>query len=296
MNKTRAGFIAFTFICLWLADRFTKHFAGIYLNSFIDFGFFHFSVFHNHGLILGSLTDLSPLLRLVCLSTLGMFIFSIYLIILYLLPKQTLLLKIGLTILVSGILGNVYDKIIWGYAVDFISFRFSNLQSPIFNLADVFQWIGFLLISFVLFIDRSILWHPEDVRNQFWVNKKFQLKYSLILVSVGICLSLIGWAFSYSFFKSALLDITGDASALRFKKHLDLFSVLYVLICCIFCFILFIVGKLISHRIAGPLYAFEKFLDDVLEGKSRNFKLRVGDEFQHLEEKSEKIKARLINK
>jgi signal peptidase II len=56
---------------------------------------------------------------------------------------------------------------------------------------------------------------------------------------------------------------------------------------------LFAVGKVISHRIAGPLYAFEKFLDDILVGKDRSLKLRSGDDFKHLEELAEKIREEI---
>lgn len=48
-----------------------------------------------------------------------------------------------------------------------------------------------------------------------------------------------------------------------------------------------------SHRIAGPLYAFERFLDDTLEGKNVELKLRSGDQFKHLEELAVTIKQRL---
>ena len=60
-----------------------------------------------------------------------------------------------------------------------------------------------------------------------------------------------------------------------------------------FCAILFTVGRVISHRIAGPLYAFERFLMDALEGKDVHLKLRTGDEFRHLEELANEINDRL---
>ena len=50
---------------------------------------------------------------------------------------------------------------------------------------------------------------------------------------------------------------------------------------------------MLSHRAAGPLYAFEKFLEDLSMGKVRPLKLRSGDEFQHLEELAEKLGDKL---
>ncbi len=65
-----------------------------------------------------------------------------------------------------------------------------------------------------------------------------------------------------------------------------------------FTIMLFSVGKLISHRIAGPIYAFERFLTDILEGKGLTkegsaLQLRTNDDFKHLEELAEQVKIKL---
>jgi hypothetical protein len=49
----------------------------------------------------------------------------------------------------------------------------------------------------------------------------------------------------------------------------------------------------LSARIAGPLYAFERFLDDLAIGKSRKLKLRAGDEFKHLEQLADRLNQML---
>ena len=66
----------------------------------------------------------------------------------------------------------------------------------------------------------------------------------------------------------------------------------------IFSIILFTVGKIISHRIAGPLFAFERFLNEMLDGKGLTksgaaLKLRTNDDLKHLEDKDEKVKQKL---
>jgi signal peptidase II len=66
-------------------------------------------------------------------------------------------------------------------------------------------------------------------------------------------------------------------------KFLIPFTITFSVIIAGFCIGLFTVGKIISHKIAGPIYAFEKFLADSMEGKNRPFKLRSKDEFKHLE-------------
>jgi lipoprotein signal peptidase len=65
------------------------------------------------------------------------------------------LLPLGL--IIAGALGNVIDRIIRGYVVDYVmwSFRFINLRIfnpwPIFNLADVFTVIGTLALFITVF-------------------------------------------------------------------------------------------------------------------------------------------------
>ena len=52
-------------------------------------------------------------------------------------------------------------------------------------------------------------------------------------------------------------------------------------------------GKQLSHRIVGPVYAFEKFVDNYIEGNYYKLRLRKGDEFKELEELAEKIAREL---
>lgn len=54
-------------------------------------------------------------------------------------------------ILLGGIFGNLFDRILRGYVVDYISLNFFGYSFPIFNLADVFITLGviFMLVFFI---------------------------------------------------------------------------------------------------------------------------------------------------
>jgi signal peptidase II len=60
--------------------------------------------------------------------------------------------KIALALVIGGAFGNIYDRIAYGYVIDFISIG----GWPVFNLADTFLALGvFILIVFYGKIKRS---------------------------------------------------------------------------------------------------------------------------------------------
>lgn len=80
----------------------------------------------------------------------GISVFAIYLIYLCLIKNTKLsrLEKFCYGMLIGGILGNLFDRIIYGYVIDYLSFKIINYQAPIFNLADTFIVISVIIIVF----------------------------------------------------------------------------------------------------------------------------------------------------
>jgi signal peptidase II len=65
-------------------------------------------------------------------------------------------LGMGLSLILGGALGNLYDRIIHGFVVDFISVHYQNYYFPAFNLADTAITIGAaLLIIDMLFFEKQ---------------------------------------------------------------------------------------------------------------------------------------------
>lgn len=289
-------FILFiTLILIIVADQLTKIWSTQIGEA--NVGIFRLIVLHNQGAMLGLFSNLPAVLRVVTLSTSGAFILCLYLLIQYLIPKKLLKLRFGITILVGGILGNVLDRILHGYVIDFMAIRFDSWHSPVWNLADVIQWIGYGIMSFSLIRDSHLLWPDKNDRKSFWVNKKFQIKYSLMITAIGFFLSLLGLVFSYTYLKVTVAELS-QGDALVVTKFAAPFLLSYMVLIGIFSLILLFVGKYISHQVAGPVYAFERFLKSALAGNYRPetqaaLKLRNNDEFKHLEALAEEVQAKL---
>lgn len=292
MKKREWVIVIVPLLLTWFLDRITKVWANDLTQIKSITSGLHMVLHHNHGAMLGLFSDLPPVLRVVSLSTAGAFLLCIYALIQYLLPVKSLTLRTGLSILIGGIMGNVTDRIVWGYVVDFIVLGTPSLASPAFNIADALQWVGYGLIVKAVIREGDLLWPENNERKVYWVNMAFQLKYCFILMGVGLSLSIISLVFSYTYMRVTIMELVGN-NTLMLNKFLFPFVITFGIISVAFCAILFSVGRVISHRIAGPLYAFERFLKLTLEGESATLKLRQGDEFKHLEELATQINEKL---
>lgn len=54
--------------------------------------------------------------------------------------------------LLGGIIGNLLDRLLRGYVVDFLSFKLFNYNYPVFNVADVFIVVSIILIVLFYFV------------------------------------------------------------------------------------------------------------------------------------------------
>jgi signal peptidase II len=79
-------------------------------------------------------------------------IISVLLVIwLYKLPAQKRWLAISLSLILGGAVGNLIDRISYGYVIDFIHFHIKEWSWPIFNLADTAITIGSLMLLLDVF-------------------------------------------------------------------------------------------------------------------------------------------------
>jgi signal peptidase II len=291
MKKHEWLIVFLPLVATWFVDRITKMWA-VDLDGIKSFGYLGFVLHHNPGAMLGLFSELPPVLRVVSLSTGGAFLVCTYGLIQYLLPIKSLTLRTGMSILLGGILGNVTDRILWGHVVDFIVIGNVQLSSPAFNLADALQWVGYALIVSAIVREGELLWPENNARKVYWINPTFQLKYCFLLLGMGLGISLIALVFSYTYLRVTMIELVGSNQILL-DKFLIPYAMIFTLLAIGFSAGLFAVGKVISHKIAGPIYAFEKYAQDLMDGKDRPFKLRTKDEFKELEALAIKIRDKL---
>lgn len=290
MKKHEWVLVLFPLVLTWSIDQVSKFFASG-IDAPHSWGYLNFVLHHNHGAMLGLFSDLPSVLRIVSLSTGGAFLICIFALIQFLLPIKSLTLRAGMSILLGGIIGNVTDRIIYGYVIDFVVLGKlgSSFSSPAFNLADALQWLGYAMVFYALIREGEILWPEQNARKKYWVNTRFQLKFCFILMGVGTGLALITGVFSYTYLKVTIDTLVGRNEYLA-NKYLVPYTITYTIISIAVAGILFAIGRFISHKTAGPIYAFEKFLDDIMGGNDRELKLRSGDDFKHLEEVADKLR------
>lgn len=119
---------------------------------------FNFKLVHNFGAAWGIMAGKQVFLIGLSIVFLAIFVFY------YIKePNKTWLLNVTFGFLFAGCLGNLYDRIIFGYVRDFIQFDFWQ-SFPIFNFADVALCLGVVL--FVIYLIIYFVKTNKDTKNK----------------------------------------------------------------------------------------------------------------------------------
>ncbi|MDW7651286.1 MAG: signal peptidase II [Bacillota bacterium] len=98
---------------------------------------FHITYIRNFGAAFGILAHRTGFFVLITVAVVLFILFF-----LHQLPKEHKLLRIALALQLGGALGNLLDRLRFGYVVDFLDFRFW----PVFNIADIAIVVGIGLL------------------------------------------------------------------------------------------------------------------------------------------------------
>ena len=121
----------------------TSHFA--FGESFTVLSVFNLVLAHNAGAAFSFLNDAGGMQR--WLFSIIAVVASVWIIWLLRKHRAQLLFSMALSMILGGALGNLIDRLAYGYVVDFLSFHWGEHYFPAFNLADSAITCGaFLLI------------------------------------------------------------------------------------------------------------------------------------------------------
>lgn len=258
------------FTGLLIIDQVSKHAALNYL-----------SVIHfNEGVFLGKLSDSSELFRVTFLATTSVYLCMLYLFMMDFLSSFFYRTKIFMTLIFSGVVGNIIDRVVFLKTIDFIP----GLGRTAFNLADVFITLGVILLIYELFKPAA---EVKFKRTTFIINRKEQINFASKMAAGSFLSSSALGIFTYTYIKDLSKQSGFDSQT---------FIIYFVFLTLLSTIIMFIIGLLMSHKTAGPLYAFEKYVLSIARGEKRDFHLREGDNFQHLRETAKELKNILDEK
>lgn len=130
-----------------LIDRLTKIYAvNNLMAKNIDGKLFNLTYLENRGAAFGILQD-KRMVFIILTSAIVIYLLYYFVKNIKTSPR---ILNISLAMIISGAIGNFYDRLIQGYVVDFIEFSF--VKFPVFNVADILVTVGCaLMIIYIIF-------------------------------------------------------------------------------------------------------------------------------------------------
>ncbi|GLR73022.1 signal peptidase II [Agaribacter marinus] len=116
--------------------------------------FFNLTYVHNYGAAFSFLYDAGGWQRYF-LSAVAL---GVSLLILWWLrksPREQTLLPVSFSFILGGALGNLLDRMLYGYVIDFLDFYYGTYHWPAFNVADSAIFIGAALLIWDMFVNKE---------------------------------------------------------------------------------------------------------------------------------------------
>jgi len=144
-------------IIIWAAlvlvlDQFSKYFVQQFMAEGESIpvipGIFHITLYKNPGAAFGIFAHQTTFFIFITIVVMALIIYFYFQI-----PKNRVLARIALALQFGGAAGNLIDRLLKGYVVDFIDFRIW----PVFNLADSAIVVGVIFLSWEI-----LRWREEE--------------------------------------------------------------------------------------------------------------------------------------
>lgn len=154
------------FILLLGLDRLTKHLALEHLRGTLGIdlipGVLRLEYLENTGAAFGVMQGQQTVLLIITVLVLGALIYEYTRI-----PegKKYVILRFLAVFIAAGAVGNMIDRFVYNFVVDFIYFKLINF--PVFNVADCYITVAVLILFFVI-----LFYYKDDDLNFLFSKKK----------------------------------------------------------------------------------------------------------------------------
>lgn len=148
---------------LWLAllavvlDQWTKNLVLQHIDLYQSIqitGFFNLTYVRNYGAAFSLLNDASGWQRWF-FTAIALIVSVVILRWLKSTPKTQILLPVAFTLILGGAIGNVYDRFIHGFVIDFLVVYYDPYYWPAFNVADSAICLGAILLIVDMFKNKD---------------------------------------------------------------------------------------------------------------------------------------------
>lgn len=246
--------------------------------------------FINYNWAFGLKFSVQFLLTLVILLCALLAIVYFYILSIFYIPVKAYT-RFSLTLIAAGMVSNLVDRLQKSHVVDFISFKMTQNISFHFNTADIIQTIGLIMLLFIIFKNRSLIWRLRETRQFFKLVLKQDQIHLIAYISITLTLfSMFFILMNYLFIDSiySLMQAEPNQASYAFLVY-SLFALIFYVIP-----ISIITSMYFTKQIYGPIYAFDRYVREFLQGNnSKEFKLRQND---RLKEVLESLAAEIKNK
>ncbi|MFB0566561.1 MAG: signal peptidase II [Candidatus Aminicenantaceae bacterium] len=137
-----------------IADQLTKYIISrtleLYKSVVVIPGFFSITHARNRGAIFGFFSQSGSQLMQVILTGASLIALALVIYYFFKTSPEDKIMKISLSLILGGAIGNLIDRVLKGYVVDFADFYIKNLHWPSFNFADASITIGAILLVYII--------------------------------------------------------------------------------------------------------------------------------------------------
>ena len=212
-----------------------------------------FEVIKNSGFIFGLFEEASFFIRvgLVALAIGPLILVALYFY--TTLASELTRLRWGITFFLGGILGNSFEKLLFGFVYDYGRLDLPILRSFSFNASDVSQLLGLAIIIWQLFSRQDQVWFPSMQRRSLIIYPDIQIPALLRILIGAFLLNLT----------QLLLTITLVFPLLRGPDR-GIIGLYFLILLGVGIILFFVLGRLILRefsRCLGPVASIERYIE-----------------------------------